>query len=116
DAGQHGSAPWTCTDTTGNHNNASGTISDSIAKANATATAGSGSGPYNGSAQSPSACVVSGAYTAGLSCTNNPASAGPAVGTTTISPVVSGGGDNFNNMPLNEPYTINDKQAAATAD
>ncbi|PYS18933.1 MAG: hypothetical protein DMG17_04440 [Acidobacteria bacterium] len=94
----------------------SGTISDSIAKANATATAGSGSGTYNGSAQSPSACVVSGAYTAGLSCTNNPASAGPAVGTTTISPVVSGGVDNFNITLVNGSYTINAKQASATAD
>ena len=115
-AGTYGSDPWTFTDTTGNYNDASGTISDSIAKANATATAGSGSGSYNGSAQSPSACAVSGAYTAGLSCTNNPASAGPAVGTTTISPVVSGGVDNFNITLVNGSYTINAKQAAATAD
>ena len=55
-----------------------------------TATAGSGSGAYNGATQSPSACVVSGAYTGGLSCVNNPVSVGPGIGTTVINPVTSG--------------------------
>jgi hypothetical protein len=35
-----------------------------IKKAPVTATAGSGSGFYNGATQSPSACVVTGTYTA----------------------------------------------------
>jgi hypothetical protein len=63
-----------------------------IKKAPVTATAGSGSGFYNGATQSPSACAVTGTYTGDLACTNNPASVGPGVGTTTISPVVSGTG------------------------
>ncbi len=35
-AGTYASDPWTFTDITGNYNNASGTVSDAIAKANAT--------------------------------------------------------------------------------
>jgi hypothetical protein len=35
-AGTYATDPWTFTDSTGNYNNASGTVSDSIAKANAT--------------------------------------------------------------------------------
>ena len=84
-----------------------------IKKAPVTATAGSGSGFYNGATQSPSACVVSGTYTGALACTNNPNAVGPGVGTTTISPVVSGTGlTNFAVTPVNGSFEI--KKAATT--
>src|SRR5207249_5060300 len=77
-------------------------------KALVTATAGSGSATYDGATKSPSACVVSGAYTGDLSCANNPASVGPGAGTTTIYPVVSGTGQsNFQITKVNGSYTIN---------
>ncbi len=56
-----------------------------ISKAPVTATAGSGSVDYNGLTQSPSACAVTGSYKGDLTCTNNPATVGPDVGTSTIS-------------------------------
>ncbi|MEQ1606899.1 MAG: kelch repeat-containing protein [Pyrinomonadaceae bacterium] len=87
-----------------------------ISPAAVTATAGSGSGSYNGATQSPSACVVSGAYTGLLSCVNSPASVGPGVGTTTISPVTSGADlANFTVTNVNGSYTINPALVTATA-
>ncbi len=81
-----------------------------------TATAGGGSGTYNGLAQSPSACVVSGAYIGGLSCVNNPASVGPNIGTTAISPVTSGADlANFTVTPVDGSYTIDPALVTATA-
>jgi hypothetical protein len=81
-----------------------------------TATAGSGSGFYNGSAQSPSACAVSGTYTGDLTCANNPASVGPGVGTTTISPVISGlAQSNFEITLTNGSYEIKKAPVTATA-
>jgi hypothetical protein len=78
-----------------------------IKKAPVTATAGGGSGFYNGATQSPSACAVTGTYTGDLACTNNPASVGPSVGTTTISPVVSGlAQSNFEITLTNGSYEI----------
>jgi len=78
-----------------------------------TATAGSGSGTYNGSTQSPSACVVTGAYKGNLTCVNSPASVGPDLGTWTIKPDVSGTGlDNFAVTTVNGSYTIS--QASST--
>ena len=50
-----------------------------INKAAVTATAGSYSGVYTGSAVTITACAVTGAYKGTLTCTNNPASVGPAV-------------------------------------
>jgi hypothetical protein len=87
-----------------------------IKKAPVTATAGSGSGFYNGSTQSPSACVVSGTYTGTLACTNNPASVGPEAGTTTIAPIVSGPGlTNFAVTTVNGSYEIKKAPVTATA-
>jgi ABC-type uncharacterized transport system ATPase subunit len=87
-----------------------------IKKAPVTATAGSGSGFYNGATQSPSACAVSGTYTGDLSCANNPASVGPGVGTTTISPVVSGlAQSNFEITLTNGSYEIKKAPVTATA-
>jgi hypothetical protein len=87
-----------------------------INKAPVTATAGSGSGTYNGSTQTPSACVVTGAYTGNLTCANNPTSVGPNIGTTPILPVVSGTGlTNFDITPVNGSYTINRAPVMATA-
>jgi len=79
-----------------------------INKAAVTATAGSGSATYDGSTKSPAACMVTGAYTGDLTCANSPASVGPNAGTTTIIPVVFGTGiDNFDVMPVNGSYVIN---------
>src|SRR5207249_4903076 len=61
-----------------------------------------------GLTHAPSACVVSGSYKGDLTCANNPASAGPAVGTTPITPVVSGTGlPNFDITLANGSFTIN---------
>jgi len=79
----------------------------SITQANVTATAGGGSSIYDNATHSPSACQVTGAYTGTLTCSNNPSSVGPGVGTTPIIPVP--GGDtlsNFNITPVNGSYSI----------
>lgn len=84
-----------------------------ITKAVVTAKAGSGSSVYDGATHAASACVVSGAYTGDLTCDNN-TTAGPNVGTTTISPVVNGSGlDNYTITPVDGSYTIT--RAAVTA-
>jgi Bacterial Ig-like domain (group 3)/MBG domain (YGX type)/Bacterial Ig-like domain (group 2) len=63
-----------------------------------TAAAGSYSGIYNGASQSPSACAVTpnapNTYTGSLTCTNNPASVGPNVGSGTVTPVPAVGANN----------------------
>ena len=69
----------------------------SIAPAEVTATAGRLRGVYDGAAHSPSACVVSGAYTGDLTCANNPASVGPNISSGAVAAVVSGTGlGNYN--------------------
>jgi hypothetical protein len=114
-AGSYPTDPWTFTDVTGNYNNASGTVADSIAQAPVTATAGSGSSTYDGATRSPSACAVTGAYTGDLTCANNPASAGPGAGTTVIAPLVSGTGQsNFDITSVDGSYTINKADATCT--
>ena len=74
-----------------NHAAGSNTANFTISPAAVTATAGSFSGVYNGATHAPSACSVTGTFTGGLSCTDNPASVGPAVGSGTVTPTVSGG-------------------------
>lgn len=97
-----------------NHTGSSGSKTFSIDKAPVTATAGSGSTTYDGSIHAPSACVVTGPYAGDLSCTNNPASAGPSVGTTTISPVVAGTNQtNFAITLANGSYAIAQATQAA---
>ncbi len=87
-----------------------------IAKAPVTATAGGGSGTYNGLAQSPSACAVTGTYIGDLTCANNPSTVGPDVGTSTILPVVSGSNQsNFDITSVNGSYTIAKAPVTATA-
>ena len=86
-----------------------------ITKALVTATAGSGSAVYDGVAKSPSACILTGDYTGGLTCANNPASVGPSAGTTTIVPVVSGiGQTNFAITLVNGSYTISKADSVTT--
>ena len=98
-----------------NYNDQEGNVDIVINKAPVTATAGSGSTTYDGATHSPSACVVSGAYTGDLTCANNPASLGPNAGTTTIVPVVSGTGlGNFAVTLVNGAYTINKANAVCT--
>src|SRR5207249_7560763 len=97
-----------------NHDGSNDSKDYSITKASVTATAGSGSATYDGATKSPSACVVSGTYTGDLTCANSPASVGPAAGTTTIVPGVSGTGlSNFDITSVNGSYTI-DKAASFT--
>ncbi len=82
-----------------------------ISPAPVTATAGSFTGVYNGSTGVPSACVVIGTYTGTLSCTDNPTTVGPAAGTGTITPTVSG--DTLTNYAItsvNGSYTISPAQ------
>lgn len=99
-----------------NHTPSSATASVTITPAPVTATAGGGSGAYNGVAQAPSACVVSGAYTGDLTCANTPATVGPNVGSTTIAPAVSGTGQaNFTITPITGAYTITPATVTATA-
>src|ERR1039458_770621 len=69
-----------------NHSASNNSTTFTIAPAAVTATAGSYSGTADGSAHSPSACLLTGSHTVGLSCTNNPASVGPAVGSGTVTP------------------------------
>src|SRR5206468_1414429 len=91
-----------------NHTSSSDSKTFQINKAAVTATAGSGSSTYDGLTHAPSACVVSGSYKGDLTCANNPASAGPAVGTTPITPVVSGTGlTNFDITLVDGSFTIN---------
>src|SRR5439155_131930 len=92
---------------------ANGTLT--INKASVTATAGSGSATYDGATKSPAACAVTGAYTGDLTCADNPASVGPAAGTTTITPDVSGSGlTNFDIALVNGSFTIG-KASSVTA-
>src|ERR1019366_8104986 len=77
------------------HAASSNSASFAINPAPVTARAGSYNGVVDASAHAPSACAVTGAYTGSLTCTNNPASVGPALGSGTVLPVVSGGTANF---------------------
>lgn len=73
-----------------------------ITPAPVTATAGSGTTVYDGATHAPSACVVTGAYTGDLACSNDPATFGPGVSTTTIAPSVTGTGlSNYAITPVN---------------
>ena len=59
---------------------------------------------------------MTGTYTGDLTCTNSPASVGPAAGTTTIVPVVAGTGlGNFEITKVDGSYTINQAKVTATA-
>jgi Uri superfamily endonuclease len=107
-----GTAHWTFS--YANYNDQNGDAAIEIAKAAATATAGSGSNTFDATTHSPSACVVSGAFTGDLACTNSPASVGPDVSTTPISPSVTGSVGNFEITPVNGSYTISKASASIT--
>jgi hypothetical protein len=92
---------------------AAGTLT--ITAASVTATAGSYSGVYDGSSHAPLACKVTGTYTTGLSCTNNPASVGPGIGSGTVTPLVSGSGQsNFAITAVNGAWSITQAPATVT--
>ncbi|HTH65805.1 MAG TPA: PxKF domain-containing protein [Gemmatimonadales bacterium] len=87
-----------------------------IARAAVTATAGGGSGTYNGNAQFPSACSVTGAYVGDLTCANSTSPVGPDAGTFTITPIVSGTGlSNFDLTSVDGSYVIARASVTATA-
>jgi hypothetical protein len=72
----------------------------SITPAPVTATAGSYSSTYDGAAHSPAACVVTGTYKGDLSCTNDPASVGPGVGSGSVAPVLVLNGETETNFTV----------------
>ncbi len=51
-------------------------------------TAGSYNDYYDNSTHSPSPCILMGTYTGTLTCSNNPFSVGPNLGSGTVTPVV----------------------------
>jgi Legume lectin domain/Bacterial Ig-like domain (group 3)/YDG domain len=80
-------------------------LSQTVNQLSLTATAGSYSGTYNGSPQSPSACVVTpispNTITGTLTCTNSTTSVGPGAGSGTVTPVPSvAPGDSLNNYAI----------------
>jgi hypothetical protein len=90
-------------------------LSQTVNQLPVTATAGSYSGTYNGSTQSPSACIVTpispSTSTGTLTCTNNPTSVGPNAGSGTVTPVPAvGANDSLNNYAItsvNGSWNIN---------
>src|SRR5204863_353766 len=111
-----GTTSFTVTCSGDNYVTGTATGSIVVSKAAVTATAGSGSSTYDGNTHAPSACAVTGAFTGNLTCANSPASVGPNVGTTTITPTVSGGdAANFDITLVTGSYTISPRQATATA-
>ncbi len=99
-----------------NHTTSSGSTTFTITAAPVTATAGSYTGVFDGNPHSPSpACVVAGAYTTGLTCTNTPSSVGPAVGSGTVTPTVTGNTQgNFTVTPINGTWSITSASATPT--
>jgi hypothetical protein len=89
------------------------TVPVSIAKASVIATAGGGSATYDGLGQTLSACSVTGTFVGDLSCANSPSVVGPAAGTMTISPVVSGQVGNFNVTQVTGPGWTRKERGAA---
>ena len=88
-----------------------------ITPAPVTITAGSYSGTYDGAAHSPSACAVTGTYTGNLSCTNNPASVGPNVGSGSVAPVLVLNGEteaNFTVSSMNGSWEIEPAETNTT--
>ena len=90
-----------------------------VNKASVNATAGSYSGTYDGSAYSPGSCVVTAidpnTYTGDLSCTNDPASVGPGIGSGIVVPVVIGTGlANFDITSVNGSWSISKRDATWT--
>jgi hypothetical protein len=84
-----------------------------------TVTAGSYSGTYNGSPESPSACIVTattGTFVGTVTCTNSPTSVGPPAGSGTVNPVPSvGAGDSLNNYAITlAPSNWNIAKASTT--
>ena len=100
-----------------NHEASNDSQTFTIERAPVTATAGSGSGTYDGSAQTPSPCAVTGAYTGDLSCSNSPETVGPGAGTAAISAVVNGTGlSNFAVTTVDGSYTIDKAPLTVTAE
>ena len=92
---------------------ATGSATFTINPASVTATAGNLTGVYSGFAQSPSACVISGAYAVGVTCTDSPASVGPGIGSGVVTPSVSGAG-NFAVTNVNGAWSISPLVATIT--
>jgi len=86
----------------------------SLQPAPVTATAGSYSGVYDGNSHAPSACLVTGNYTGNLTCTNNPPTVGPPVGSGSIAPNVSPTGGNFAVTSVDGSYAITQASSSVT--
>ena len=98
-----------------NHTTSTNSMTFGISPAVVTATAGSYTGIYDGAAHSPSACVVIGTYTTGLSCTNSPSSVGPGVGSGSVAPSAIGSNGNFAITLVNGSWSITQAMPVVTA-
>ena len=101
-----------------NHAAATRTANFTINPAPVTATAGGYTGTYDGTAHATApACAVTGTFTGSLTCTNNPASVGPAVGSGTVTPTVTGGTlTNFAITSVNGAWSITKATSTVTCD
>ncbi len=112
DAGDYPTDPWTFTDSTGNYNNASGTVHDRIDKANATIDVTGYSGIYDGAAHGASGTAtgvggvdLSAGLSLGAAFTNVPGG---------TAHWIFAGGINYNDSFGDVPIVI-DKASAAIA-
>jgi hypothetical protein len=103
-------------------NSTSANATASITPAPVTATGGGYTGVFDGTAHSPSACVVTGTspntFIGPLTCTDNPSSVGPHVSSGSVAPSVSFNGDSSSNYtitPVNGSYNITPAPVTATA-
>ena len=79
-------------------------------------TAGSYNAVYDGAAHATApACAVTGAFKGTLTCVNNPATVGPAVGSGTVTSTVSGGTlTNFAITSINGTWSITKATSTVT--
>lgn len=98
-----------------NHSGNTGSTNFTISAAPVTATAGSyGPAPFDGNSHPIPACMVTGAYTAGLSCVDDPSSVGPGVSNGSVAPIVSGLTSNFALTPVAGSYSITQAPTTVT--
>ncbi|MHA6523527.1 hypothetical protein [Tessaracoccus sp. G1721] len=98
DAGTAGaSATWAGD---ANHLGSSGSRTFAIDRAPVTMSAGDYSGEFDGEAHPLAACVVSGDYVGSLTCVNDPSTAGPAVGSGVVAPLMAFGGEKATNFDV----------------
>src|SRR5205809_1057579 len=110
-----GTTSFTVTCGDASHNFIDGTSSGSVSSSQAAVATRvrTCSAPYDTFTHTPSACVVSGAYTGGLTCTNNPSPVGPRSEERRVGKVSRAQSD-FAITQDTGAYMISPKQAIAT--